>query len=223
MDSKKLRLKLWTGADPNVNAGKTSGTGKTSGSPLFCACSCGHGESTFPDPGLASKWREGEEVELAQLLLLAKADPKLHVNTSGGDGSPLSRLAELGVAPRLVQILVDAGADVEDRCGDEKEGLFTPLIIAAKTMGGPGHCKTLIEMISAGADVNARRTVSGLTALHAACESNNPAVVWAMIAAGADLEMRKLSGSKQTALLISSGSSRVALFCESFVSFVSLL
>lgn len=55
------------------------------------------------------------------------------------------------------------------------------------------------------ADVNARRTVTGLTALQAACEANNPQMVAAVLAAKPNLEMRKTSGSKQTALLICAG------------------
>ena len=143
---------ILNGADPNVNANMY----RTIGSPLFLACSCGHSAGAIPcvrglHYALSSKWMDGDEVALAQMLLNAKADPALHVNTVGGDGSPLSRLAELGLAPSLVRVLVNAGADVEDRCGDENEGLFTPLIITAKMGIGLGHLKTLNEFIAAGA------------------------------------------------------------------------
>jgi hypothetical protein len=143
---------ILNGADPNANTNMH----RTVGSPLFLACSCGYNAGAFPCTNgtryaLASKWMAGDEVALVQLLLSAKADPALHVSTVGGDGSPLSRLAELGLAPSLVPILVNAGADVEDRCGEMQEGLFTPLIITAKMGVGRQHIDTLNAFLAAGA------------------------------------------------------------------------
>ena len=48
-------------------------------------------------------------------------------------------------------------------------------------------------------------TKTGLTTLHAAVEGNSAGCTLAAVRGGADLELRKYSGSKQTALQIAAG------------------
>ena len=193
-------LTLLGGADPNADDG--------AGTPLFRAVSCGHDHRTPAYPGIQTKWLPGEETQLLQVLLAAKADPNRHMNTFGGDTCALCRLAEMGLAPHLVESLVDAGARVDEMCGDSRsaadggsEGAFTPLIIASQS----GHVSTCAALLKNGANVNAQRSGSGLTPLHGACENNHPQLVPMLLEAGAELEVRKRAGSQQTAFLISAG------------------
>ena len=187
-------LALLGGADPNADDG--------AGTPLFRAVSCGHDHRTLPYPGIRTIWPPGEETRLLKVLLAAKADPNRHMITHGGDTVALCRLAEMGLAPHLVETLVDAGANTEETCGEiHGEGAFTPLIIASQS----GHGATCAALLKNGANVNARRSGSGLTPLHGACENNHPQLVPMLLEAGAELEFRKRAGSQQTAFLISAG------------------
>lgn len=193
-------LALLAGADPNADDGE--------GTPLFKAVSCGHDHRTPSYPGMASKWHPGEEVRLVEVLLAAKADPNRHTTTAGGDTCALCRVAEIGMMSHLIPVLVNAGANTEQMSGYRDgngtiatEGAFTPLIIASQY----GHASTVAALLSAGANVNAQRSGSGLTPLHGACENNHPQLLPMLLDAGAELETRKCDGSQQTALLISAG------------------
>ena len=187
-------LALLGGADPNADDG--------AGTPLFRAVSCGHDHMTLPYPGIRTNWLPGEETRLLKVLLAAKAGPNQHMSTHGGDTCALCRLSEMGLAPHLVETLVDAGANTEEMCGESNgEGAFTPLIIASQS----GHVSTCAALLKSGANVNARRSGSGLTPLHGACENNHPQLVPTLLEAGAELEVCKRAGSQQTAFLISAG------------------
>lgn len=199
--SRKAALVVLQGADTNA----TRNFDHSQHTPLFDACS---GGIRMGARAPVSQWRAGEDTMLVQLLLTAKADPNLKVIQALGQetNSPLCRVCELGISPHLVKILADGGADLEIRCGDATGGQFTPLIIAAQNC----HAQVLLELLSLGADVNAQRSVTGLTALHALCEMNQPLLITALVDAGADLELRKYPTSsnasqEQTAFQIAAG------------------
>lgn len=100
----------------------------------------------------------------------------------------------------VVRALIESGADLEakDRSGD------TALIIAARK----GRVSSLNALIAAGANVNARSTQNGTTALMAAAALNDSsdrvpanriAIVKALLTAGADVNAKQDNG--HTALM----------------------
>lgn len=96
-----------------------------------------------------------------------------------------------------VQLLLQAGADMEARALDGS----TPLLVASRSADAlagidwriipyaSGHEETAHYLIERGADVRAADRL-GRTALHAAIETNRPALAAALIEAGADVDAR---------------------------------
>jgi ankyrin repeat protein len=84
---------------------------------------------------------------------------------------------------RTVRCLVEAGAALDGR--DELD--LTPLMIACHNGRVKGSAIALL-LLEAGANVNEVRAADGITALHWAAENAQPAVVEALLAAGAPVD-----------------------------------
>lgn len=113
-------------------------------------------------------------VSLAFLCLLVSAYPQT---------TQLFAVVQKGT-PREVQAAIDGGGDVNAR----DKGGTTPLIWAAGVNPDPEVITTLLR---AGADLELRGAVEGITALMSASwSSSNPEVVNRLLKAGADLTAR---------------------------------
>ena len=115
-----------------------------------------------------------DDLTMVDLLLRAGAD----VNAADDNGvTPLERAAE-NASPAMVEKLLTAGAgtDVARASG------LTPLMTAART-GHLGVVETLLRYVQ---DVNAATTETHSTALMWAVAGSHPAVVRALLDAGAD-------------------------------------
>ena len=124
-----------------------------------------------------------DDVELAQALLKAGADPK-QPNRYGV--LPITLAATNGNAA-MIRTLADAGADVTtpDPAGE------TPLMAAAR-VGSVDAVTTLIER---GAPVDATDTAFKQTALMVAVRANRPDVVRTLIARGANVNAKTRVGA----------------------------
>lgn len=96
-----------------------------------------------------------DQVEVMKLLLEAGAS----INAKGPDEmTPLAAACQWGSLP-LVQVLLDAGADVDslswDGEGSEKEYGYTNLMLSV-AFGGDDNLDVVTALIKAGADVNKR-------------------------------------------------------------------
>ncbi len=136
-----------------------------------------------PDGATALLWAaHWDDVELVERLLRAGAD----VNAADDHGvTPLERAAE-NASVAMVEMLLAAGADVHAR---QTSGL-TPLMTAART----GSVDVVQALIRGGADVNAAVTATGSTALMWAVSERHPAIVHALLAAGADPRASTIKG-----------------------------
>jgi serine/threonine-protein phosphatase 6 regulatory ankyrin repeat subunit B len=111
------------------------------------------------------------------------------------DPSPLfwaidssSTASEKSEAPKIMEMLIDAGADVNAR---DQSG-FTPLIYAACRRG----TNRLIDiLLRSGAEINATVEISGFTALAFAVVMEQTETVRMLIKADADLELPDNSGN----------------------------
>ena len=108
-----------------------------------------------------------------------------------GDGyAPLHKAAEFGKSSAVVKTLLAAGANPRAQA----EGNLTPLHVAAGFSHHP-DVATVTALLNAGADIEARTAVNGDTPLHlAALNSGFPAVVKALLKAGANPRARSSDG-----------------------------
>ena len=101
--------------------------------------------------------------------------------------TPLHRAAENNVNPEIVQVLIQAGADLEVR----DKWAYTPLHRAAEKNDNPEVAKALVQ---AGASLEARNQWN-YTPLHrAAAKNRNPAVLETLIQ-----EVRRRLGAPERA------------------------
>ena len=136
-----------------------------------------------PDGATALLWAaHWDDVELVERLLRSGAD----VNAADDHGvTPLERAAE-NASVAMVEMLLAAGADVHAR---QTSGL-TPLMTAART----GSVDVVQALIRGGAYINAAVTATGSTALMWAVSERHPAIVHALLAAGADPRASTIKG-----------------------------
>ena len=129
-----------------------------------------------PDGVTALLWAaHRDDLETAGLLLAAGAA----ANAADDHGvTPLIRAAENASLP-LVERLLAAGAAAS---AAQANGL-APLMVAART----GNLDIVRTLLKHGADINAATTELGATALMWAVAAPHPAIVEALIAAGADV------------------------------------
>jgi len=128
----------------------------------------------------------------ACLTAFLAASPAGMANKLGYERRPLVLFAAERGADELVRVLIDAGADLEQR---DKVG-ETPLMVAAKS----GHLSTVQLLLTAKAKLNAQ-SKSGHTALWLASSGNHSSVVVALLAAGCDRELADtFHGGRRTPL-----------------------
>lgn len=102
----------------------------------------------------------------------------------GEDGSTLMAAIKNGADERMVRVLIDHGAEVDESVDGQTA------LEAAASAGNEAVVKALI---AAGAEVN-RRDGLGRTALHAAAVADQAGVAELLLAAGADAESRDRDG-----------------------------
>lgn len=118
------------------------------------------------------------QAAIVKRLLDLGANPLLR---NEGKHSPLHLAAERGDAD-VVAMLIDHGGYNEERT---RLGNATPLELAAQQ----GHIDVLRTMAEKGADLNTRNDL-GMTALHTAVLYKRPDSVYALLALGADPDIR---------------------------------
>ena len=101
--------------------------------------------------------------------------------------TPLMYAAESNPNPEVITVLLEAGADVNEKC----RGQGSVLRFAAESNPNP---KVITVLLEAGADVN-ERSFSGYTPLMNAAGCNpNPEVITVLLKAGANVEDRDTDG-----------------------------
>ena len=132
-----------------------------------------------PDGTTALHWAVHQhDRELVDRLLRAGANAKAR-NEFGA--TPMSEAAVLGDAG-LIERLLEAGADVESPNGDGQ----TALMVVARS----GRVDAAQVLLRKGANVNAVEQWRGQTALMWAAAQSQPAMVTALVAAGAHVDAR---------------------------------
>lgn len=139
---------------------------------LLCAACC----SEPPAPSSPAEAIRSRNLEALQQILAAGADPQ----ASDYNGTPLLHLAvDRGHQP-IVELLLDAGTEVDARDADSGK---TPLFAAAVN----GEVQKVELLVRRGADVNAK-TSHLRTPLHDAAWSGKAEVVRYLLTAGADAD-----------------------------------
>ena len=136
-------------------------------------------KATAEDGSTALLWAaHNDNVELAQALLKAGADPK-----KGNDlgATPMSEAAT-GGDTAMLKALLDGGADVESPSSEN----LTALMIVART----ANVEAATLLLDHGAKVNAAESFDRQTALMWAANERQPAMVRLLIAHGADVNAR---------------------------------
>ena len=110
-----------------------------------------------------------------------------NVKTRKRKGNVLLRAAIWSKDPKVIEALIEAGADPNARGRWD----VTPLHWAVSHNKNPGVAKVLIN---AGVDLDAQTKKSKSTPLHFAADSASPELVKALVDAGANLMMRNSSG-----------------------------
>jgi ankyrin repeat protein len=116
------------------------------------------------------------DVDLAQMLLYAGANPK--AMTRIGGYTPLLLASQVG-EPKMIDLLLKAGADPKHATSNGT----TPLMLAA-TAGSAEAVKLLLDK---GADPNAKENARGETALMFAANYNRVDALKVLLAAGANI------------------------------------
>ena len=122
------------------------------------------------------------DLELATRLLNARAD----VNVKNRYDVPPLALACTNANPRMVDLLLEAGADPKAAPAGE------PVLMTAARTGNVDAVKALLGR---GAEVNTPEPLRGQTALMWAAIENHPAVVRHLLENGADVHARSKAGS----------------------------
>ena len=117
----------------------------------------------------------------------------MNVDARDSEGrSPLHFAAEMGNLAAVVT-LVMAGADVNE----QDNGGYTPLHLSVYRASTP----IVQSLVAAGTDVNTREKAKGCTPLHgAAAAQNDPAVITALLKAGADVNVQCVYAGRPTGL-----------------------
>jgi len=138
--------------------------------------------------------------DVRELQSLRTDGVDLNARSSGGS-SALHEAVGTG-ALKAVQFLIDAGADLNLLDKDE----MTPLMTACHTGKTRGSAAALL-LIRAGADVRCVRAGDEMTALKFAVRQSTPAVLQALLDAGAAVDGPP--GTDQTALMLAARANNV--------------
>ena len=170
----KLRKKTGYagGTTPLIHAASSNRTTEIAGLLIAAGADVNRADDRSWTPLLVAIDRKN--TEMAVMFLKAGANPN-HVNQKGL--TALGPAAQMENAAPLVQMLIEAGADV-NRASPTGA---TPLLAAADA----GRIENVKLLIAAGADVNARYK-DGRTALNFVAGQENPELISVLLQAGAD-------------------------------------
>ncbi|MBI4963550.1 MAG: ankyrin repeat domain-containing protein [Desulfomonile tiedjei] len=154
-----------------------------------------------PTEALFQACGEGDEKKVKRLL--KKVDPNSKV-----DGRSLIMVASQNGHTRIVEALLDSGANINDESQDRLPGewnhLKKPLIWAAEY----GHGEVVHLLLKRGAAPN-QIDANGNTALMYACKENHVDVVNTLISAGADVRQQNIKGRVAMYFAASHGHPRI--------------
>jgi ankyrin repeat protein len=176
-DIKRVKVLLAAGANPNAKTNDQTAYQLAKYGPDEIKCSLI--EAGAEDPSLRHSlvWAVGTgRVETVKTLIQKGADVNM---ASVGLGSPLLEAARKG-NPEIVDLLIAAGADVDDG-----NSISTPLLSAIEQ----GHFDIALKLIAAGANPTQTSRFGGILAIALAAVQGSPEVIEALIAAGADVNV----------------------------------
>lgn len=139
--------------------------------------------------------------DLAAVRTLVKQ--KADVNAAQGDGMTALHWAAFKDDLEMVQILVQAGADIK---ATTRIGAQTPLFVACTT----GNAAIIESLLKAGADANSINTADGQTALMRAAASGDAEAVKMLLAHGARVNAKEKAHG-QTAVMFAAAENRGAV------------
>lgn len=109
------------------------------------------------------------------------------VNTVDIDGTSVLMMASQNNSSKIVQLLIDHGANVNQQCPINK---VTALMSACQNCDEDKYYQTILTLVNAGADVNSKK-FDDITALMAlVAHISNPKSVQLLIDNGADLAVQ---------------------------------
>ena len=206
----KVKALIESGAD--VNAWSNLGLGNHT--PLMFAVYKGHFEVAkilieagadvnavhSPDHTVLYHALESYQLSAEVIQLLVDSGVNMNPNPLFWAVQSLNTAGERSEIPKVMYILIDAGADVNER---DKTGL-TVLMVAALT----GSTEVVDFLLRSGAEINAT-VESGRTALTWAVMMGHTETVSLLIEAGADLETADESGNTPLMIAKSKGSEEI--------------
>ncbi|MEH1874607.1 ankyrin repeat domain-containing protein [Nostoc sp.] len=175
-DTQRVKKLLATGANPNVKKGDKTAYELARYGPdeIKCALIEAGADDSSLRHSLVWAVMTGR-VEIVRVLLTKSAD----VNVSTYSGSPLQEAARVGNA-EIVDLLIAAGADV-----DNGSMLSNPLLKAIER----GNFDIALKLIAAGANPSKTTKFGGIPPIAMAAAQGSAAVIRALIAAGADVNI----------------------------------
>ncbi|MFN6564992.1 MAG: ankyrin repeat domain-containing protein [Nostoc sp. ChiSLP01] len=175
-DTQRVKELLATGANPNAKKGDETAYELARYGPDEIKCALIHAGADDPSLRHSLVWAVmTNRVETVRVLLAKGAD----VNVSTYSGSPLEEAARVGNA-EIVDLLIAAGADV-----DNGSMLLTPLLKAIEK----GNFNIALKLIAAGANPTQTTKYNGVAPITMSAAQGSAAVIRALIAAGADVNI----------------------------------
>lgn len=138
-----------------------------------------------------------DDVESVRALLAEGGD----VDASLGDGMTALHWASLNGNREIVELLLEAGADVSVTT---RLGSYTPLHLASEA----GQSAVVPLLLEAGSDVRAVTSTGDVTPLHFAASAGDAGVIRLLVGAGAEVDARE-SNWGQTPLMFAAAAGRL--------------